>query len=60
MTDKELKHMSRSDLLELLIAQMEENDKLRQELEEAQRSLRDGKIAMAESRPIAEEGGGAG
>ena len=36
MTDKELKHLSRSELLEMLIAQMEENEKLKIDLEKAQ------------------------
>jgi hypothetical protein len=33
MTDKELKKLSRSELLELLITQMEENDKLSIEID---------------------------
>ena len=33
MTDKELRRLSRSELLEMLISQMQENEKLKQSLE---------------------------
>lgn len=36
MTDKELRRMSRLELLEILIEQMEENERLRQELNKVQ------------------------
>ena len=36
MTDKELKRLSRSELLEMLIAQMKENDALQRRLEQAE------------------------
>ena len=35
MTDKELRHLNRSELLQMLITQGEENRRLKQELEEA-------------------------
>ena len=40
MTDKELRRMSRLELLEILIEQMEENERLRQELNKVTGSLR--------------------
>lgn len=39
MTDKELKRLSRAELLELLLTQMEENEKLRKQLRKAQAAL---------------------
>ena len=39
MTDKELKQLKRVDLLELLLVQSRENDRLRAELEEARSKL---------------------
>lgn len=54
MTDKELKHMSRSELLELLIAQIEENEILKQSLDRAQAELQDRRIALREAGSIAE------
>ena len=39
MTDKELRRMSRLELLEILIEQMEENERLRQELNKVQTEL---------------------
>lgn len=39
MTDKELKRLSRAELLELLLAQMEENKKLSGRLQEAGTAL---------------------
>ena len=54
MTDKELKKLSRSELLELLIDQMKENEKLRLKLKKAYRQLRDRKIVMEQAGSIAE------
>ena len=50
MTDKELRRLSRSELLEMLIAQMEENRQLKIRLERAEAQLRDRTIAVEKSR----------
>ena len=54
MTDKELKQMSRVELLELLIAQMEENEALRKKLEEAEAELESRRINLDKAGSIAE------
>lgn len=54
MTDKELNRLKRVDLLELLIAQSRENDRLRSELEEARRRLEAKELLMKEAGSIAE------
>lgn len=54
MKEKELKRMSRRELLELLVFQMEENEKLRKELEQANALLKDRDIMINESGSIAE------
>ena len=54
MTDKELKRLSRGELLEMLIAQARENEKLKQELEDAQAALQDRSIAIDNAGSIAE------
>lgn len=54
MTDKELKHLSRSELLEMLIAQMEENEKLKIDLEKAQEKANSRQIAIDRAGSIAE------
>jgi len=54
MTEKELRRMSRRELLELLLFQMEENEKLRKELNEANTLLKDREIMISESGSIAE------
>ena len=54
MTDKELKRLSRGELLEMLIAQASENEKLKQELEDAQAALQDRSIAIDNAGSIAE------
>lgn len=54
MTDKELKRLSRSELLEMLIEQMEENEELRKKLEKAQAALRSKRIAIKQAGSIAE------
>ena len=46
--------MSRGELLEMLIAQTEENGKLKQELEEVRAALRDKQIAIENAGSIAE------
>ena len=54
MTDKELKRLSRGELLEMLIAQASENEMLKQELEDAQAALQDRSIAIDNAGSIAE------
>lgn len=54
MTDKELKRMSRAELLELLLFQMEENEKLRKQLRKANKKLKERSIMIEESGSIAE------
>lgn len=53
MTDKKLKRMSRAELLELLIEQMEENERLRTQLEEAQVRLDERDIILQRAGSIA-------
>lgn len=53
MTDKELKRMSRAELLELLIEQMEENERLRKKLAEANAELADRQIVLDRAGSIA-------
>lgn len=50
----ELKHMSRTELLELLIKQIEENEKLASELEESKQKLEQKNIIMNDAGSIAE------
>ena len=54
MTDKELKRLSRSELLEMLIAQMKENEALQSRLELAEEQLNDRKIAVEKAGTLAE------
>lgn len=54
MTDKELRCLSRSELLEMLVAQMEENEKLKESLEKAQKALSDRKIMINQAGSIAD------
>lgn len=54
MTNKELKRLSRGELLEMLIAQASENEKLKQELEEARAALQDRSIVIDNAGSIAE------
>jgi len=54
MTDKELKRLSRANLLEMLLAQVEENKKLKARLEEMQAQLDDRRIKLDEAGSIAE------
>ena len=54
MTDKELKKLSRSELLELLIDQMKENERLRLKLKKAYKQLHDRKLVMEQTGSIAE------
>ena len=54
MTDKELKKLSRSELLELLISQMEENDRLYQEIDQLKEELNQRLIIKQNAGSIAE------
>ena len=54
MTDRELKKLSRSELLDMLIYQAEENKKLREELENARLELLKREIAIEKSGTLAE------
>ena len=54
MTDKELRRLSRSELLEMLIAQTEENNRLRSRLEQAEAQLQDRRITIDKAGSLAE------
>ena len=54
MTEKELLKLRRSELLEIMLAQSQEIDNLRQQLEEANAKLADREIRLSESGSIAE------
>jgi len=54
MTAKELQKLRRSDLLEMLLELRRENDRLRKQLEAAQRRLEDRRIDIEESGSLAE------
>jgi len=54
MTDRELKKLSRSELLDMLIYQAEENKKLREELESSRLELLKREIAIEKSGSLAE------
>jgi hypothetical protein len=54
MTDKKLKKLSRKELLDVMLAQGEEIDRLKAQLEEANRKLSEREIIMKESGTLAE------
>ena len=54
MTAKELKKLKRSELLEMLLARTEEVERLRAELDEAQKKLDDRAIVLENSGSMAE------
>lgn len=54
LTDKDLRRLSRTELLEMLIAQMKENDTLRSQLQEAAEQLKNREIQIRESGSMAE------
>ncbi|MGN0115064.1 MAG: DNA repair protein [Acutalibacteraceae bacterium] len=54
MDGNELKKLSRSDLLQMLIEQVKENDRLKAELEEKDKLLKDRTIKIQECGSIAE------
>lgn len=53
MTDKELKRLSRSELLELLLIQTREREQLEQRLAEAEQKLADRQIRLEKAGDIA-------
>lgn len=54
MTDKDLKKLSRAELLEMLLTQTKEVKRLSAELDEANRKLKDRRIMLENSGSIAE------
>lgn len=54
MTDKELRRLSRTELLEMLLAQMEKNEELERRLKKAQSALEDRKIEIEKAGTMAE------
>lgn len=54
MTDRELKRLSRAELLELLLARTEENLRLRRRLKAAEEELADRRIAIEQAGTMAE------
>lgn len=54
MTDKELKRLSRTDLLEMMLALSKENEQLRKDVARLERQLKDRSITIAESGSLAE------
>lgn len=54
MTDKELHRLSRKELLEMLLAQTQENEKLKEELRCAQRQLSDRRLLQENAGSMAE------
>jgi len=54
LTDKELRKLSRIDLLELLLEKSRENEKLKEELEQVKAQLADRKINIEKAGSIAE------
>ena len=54
MTDKELRRLSRAELLEMLLAQTEENERLRERLEDAEKALEGRRIDIAKAGSLAE------
>lgn len=54
MTDKDLKRMSRTELLQMLIDQVKENEELKDQLEEANKKLEERVISVNNAGSIAE------
>ena len=54
MTERELRKLSRADLLELLLWQRRENERLRAELEQSNRKLANREIILEHAGSIAE------
>lgn len=54
MTDRELKKMSRAELLELLLVQTKEAERLRAELEETRRQLEERRLHVSSAGNLAQ------
>lgn len=54
MTDKQLRKLSRGELLELLLAQTRESEQLRRELEETKRKLEDRQLQVQNAGSVAQ------
>lgn len=54
MTEKELRRLSRAELLEMLLEQTEENRKLKRQLKKARAALSDRKITVEKAGTMAE------
>ena len=54
MTDKELRRLGRQELLELLLEQREENEALRQQVQDLEIQLADRQIHLTEAGTMAE------
>lgn len=54
MTERELRKLSRLDLLELLVQQVEENERLRAELKQAQEQLESRELMLENAGSIAQ------
>lgn len=54
MTDKELRRLGRQELLELLLEQREENEALRQQVQDMEIQLADRQIHLTEAGTMAE------
>lgn len=54
MTEKELKRLSRSELLELLLLQTRERERLERQLEEAEQRLADRQLRLEKAGDIAQ------
>ena len=54
MKEQELRKLSRADLLELLVAQVKENERLRAQLAQAQEQLADRQIKIDRAGSIAD------
>ena len=54
MTDKELRKLSKADLLSLMLAQSKEMDRLKEELADARKQLEDRSILLEKSGSLAD------
>lgn len=54
MTDRELRRLSRAELLEMLLAQIEKNEKLDKRLKAAEAALAERQIMIEQSGTLAE------
>lgn len=54
MTEKELKRLSRKELLQMMLLQAEENERLREELEQLKTQLNETEITAKQAGSIAE------